>query len=63
MRVLIGMIVGAVITVAGANIHDSELPGGSNKRLVNWDAAQELSNWAMQRAQDEWTKLVQKARA
>ena len=60
MRVLLGMIVGAVLTVAGAYIHDSELPGGSNKRLVNWDAAGDLSVWAMDRAREEWTRLVQK---
>ncbi len=60
MRVLLGIIVGIVVTISGAYIHDSELPGGSNKRLVNWDTAADLSSWAMDRAHEEWTKLTQK---
>jgi hypothetical protein len=59
MRVLFGMIIGAVLTVAGAYLHDSDLPGGSNQRLVNWDAAGDLSAWAVDRAREQWTRLVQ----
>ena len=60
MRVLLGMIVGAVMTVAGAYVHDSELPGGSNKRLVNWDAAGDLASWAADRTREQWTRLTSK---
>ena len=35
-------------------------PGGSNQRLVNWDAAGDLSAWAVDRAREQWTRLVQK---
>jgi len=60
MRIFIGIIVGIVLTISGAYIHDSGLPGASNKRLVNWDAAGDLSSWAFDRAREEWTKLTQK---
>jgi hypothetical protein len=60
MRFLLGMIVGAMLTVTGAYLHDYDLPGGSNQRLVNWDAAGDLSAWAYDRAREQWTRLVQK---
>ena len=60
MRVLLEIIVGIVLTIGGAYIHDSNLPGGSNQRLVNWNAAADLSGWAIDRAREEWTKLTSK---
>jgi hypothetical protein len=41
MRFILGLIVGAVLTVGGAFIHDSFDPG-SAKPLVNWTNAAEL---------------------
>jgi len=45
MRLLIGILVGAGLTIGGAYIHDSRLNGPlqSQKRLVNWNVAGELA--------------------
>jgi hypothetical protein len=41
MRFIIGLILGAVLTVAGAFIHDT-MESGAAKPLVNWTNAAEL---------------------
>jgi hypothetical protein len=41
-------------------VHDNQLPAASNQRLVNWDAAQSLSSWGMERARQGWDKLTAK---
>jgi hypothetical protein len=41
MRFIIGLILGAVLTVGGAFIHDTMEPGAA-KPLVNWTNAAEL---------------------
>lgn len=58
MRVIFAFVLGAVVTVAGAYLHDNQLPMGSNQRLVNWDAAGDLSRSGMERARQEWDKLT-----
>ena len=60
MRLLFGVIVGIVLTVAGAYFHDNQLPQNSGQRLVNWDAAQDLTRSGMERARQEWGKLTAK---
>jgi hypothetical protein len=60
MRLIIGIIVGAILTVGGAYSYDKQLPAGSNQRLVNWDAAQGLTHWGIERARQEWDKLTAK---
>jgi hypothetical protein len=41
MRLILGMIIGAGLTIGGAYIHDSKLNGPfeAQQRLVNWDVA------------------------
>jgi hypothetical protein len=60
MRFIFGILVGAAFTVTGAYIHDSELPGGSNERLVNWDAAGLVSRQAMDFAREKIAQLTTK---
>lgn len=60
MRLIFGFILGVVLTIAGAYAYDSRLPTTSNQRLVNWDAATDLSRWTMERARQEWDKLIAK---
>lgn len=60
MRFIIGILVGAVLTVTGAYLHDAELAPGSNQRLVNWDAAGSLSRWAIDSAREQWDHLLAK---
>ena len=68
MRVFLGMILGALLLVAGVYIYDSMLTstvaGGqvarANRTIVNWDVV--VTEWDMvkRRAHDDWTKLSSK---
>lgn len=66
MRMLLGMIVGAVLTVGGAFLYDNWTPRASSastleqRPMVNWDVVDE--NWRVvrQRARETWTKLSHK---
>lgn len=70
MRVLFGMILGALLTVGVAFVHDnwssnSSITTGSSSsladaRMVNWDVVG--ANWRIvkDRARDTWTMLSQK---
>ena len=73
MRVLFGMILGALLTVGVAFIHDnwssnsSTTTGSSSSladaRMVNWDVVG--ANWRIvkDRARDTWTMLSQKVQS
>lgn len=52
MRFLLGMIVGAAVTVGVAYVHDSGLPEPSAQRFVNWPAVD-----------DGWRQLSTRVRA
>jgi hypothetical protein len=65
MRVFLGMILGAVLTIAGAYtidaMHTSSTAAGpaavTNRPMVNWDVVQ--TNWQQFKtsAKDGWDKL------
>jgi hypothetical protein len=65
MRVFLGMILGALLLVAGVYVYDSmqtsRVAGGevaqANRTIVNWDVA--AADWhALQtRAHDDWIRL------
>jgi len=65
MRVFLGMILGALLLVAGVYIYDSmstsTVAGGqtaqANRTIVNWDVAATDWNALKVRAQNDWTKL------
>lgn len=71
MRVLFGMIVGALLTVGAAFIHDnwssnntaSTSPSLADGRMVNWDVVG--ANWRIvkDRARETWTMLSQKVQS
>jgi len=70
MRLLIGMIFGALLTVGGAFLHDTWTTGPSttgtatttveHRPMVNWDVVNQ--NWRVvsQRARAAWTTLSHK---
>lgn len=64
MRVLMGMILGAVLTVGGVFLHDNwtttSAPAVEQRPMVNWNVVDE--NWRVvrQRARETWTKLSHK---
>jgi len=66
MRLLLGIILGAALTVSGAFLHDnwaSKPPTteiAEARPMVNWDVVNE--NWRVvrQRAREAWTTLSHK---
>lgn len=60
MRLIFGILLGFAILIAGARVHDSSVPEGTGKRLVNWDVASDLASRGVTRAREEFDKLVAK---
>ncbi len=68
MRMLFGMVLGALLTVGAAFFHDTWTPGhrptqapsAEQRPMVNWDVVDE--NWRVvrQRAREAWTTLSHK---
>ena len=66
MRILLGMILGALLTIAAAYVHDTAAAGGrttAGQPMVNWDVVSR--NWQDLRStvrnmgdrlHDEWAK-------
>jgi hypothetical protein len=57
MRFVIGLIVGAALTVGGAYIHDT-MESGAAKPLVNWTNAAELEKVAYDYVKAQVDRLV-----
>ena len=68
MRVFLGMILGALLLVAGVYIYDSQSTStvasgqsaSENRTIVNWDVAAADWNLLKRRAHDDWVKLSSK---
>lgn len=65
MRVLIGIILGAVLTVGGAYLYDSRTPLGAansstsaQRPMVNWDVVSTKWNHLTDRARAEWNRIA-----
>jgi hypothetical protein len=68
MRVFLGMILGALLLVAGVYVYDSQATStvangqaaSASRTIVNWDVA--ATDWAALRvrAHDDWIKLSSK---
>jgi hypothetical protein len=63
MRLIFGIILGALLTIGGAYISDSLRPtagpdGAVVKPMVNWDVVQEKFKAASATVQDGWTRLT-----
>jgi hypothetical protein len=69
MRVFLGIVLGALLTISGAYLIDSYNAGPntavaqSESRMVNWDAVDR--NWQSfkSRVQSEWTRLSSSVKA
>jgi hypothetical protein len=57
MRFIIGLILGAALTVGGAFIHDT-MESGAAKPLVNWTNAAELGKVAYDYSKSQVDRLV-----
>lgn len=62
MRVLFGMMLGALLTVFAAYIHDSARTGeaGLSRNMVNWEIVSENWQAAKTGVQRGWTQLSAK---
>ena len=71
MRVLFGLMLGVLLTIGGAYVHDhwnsppSATTGGSSsplaqRKMVNWDVVDENLRIVRRRAHEMWTKLSHK---
>ncbi|ABD86194.1 type II secretory pathway component PulJ [Rhodopseudomonas rhenobacensis] len=68
MRMFVGMILGALLLVAGVYIYDSmqtsSVANGevaqANRTIVNWDVAQTDWEALKARVQRDWVKLSEK---
>ena len=71
MRLLLGIILGAVLTVGGAYIYDSHnaldaanapptAPATAQRPLVNWDVVSVKWDYLSARARSEWTRVAGK---
>ena len=65
MRVLFGIILGAVLTVGGAYLYDSHNArsaandtASAQRSLVNWDVVGTKWDRLTERARAEWTRLA-----
>ncbi len=66
MRVLLGIILGALLTIGGAYAIDTwrapaavaGTSSGAQKTLVNWDVVGKNWNSLTVRVRQEWTKLA-----
>jgi hypothetical protein len=61
MRVLIGIILGAVLTVGGAYLYDSRAATSSasaQRPMVNWDVVSTKWNHLTDRARAEWNRIA-----
>jgi len=64
MRVLLGIILGAVLTVGGAYLYDqhnalavSEAPASVQRPMVNWDVVTRKWEHLSVRAREEWNRV------
>jgi len=60
MRFIMGILIGFIVLVGGAYIHDQSVPDTTGKRLVNWDVAGDLARKGADRARSEFDKLTAK---
>jgi hypothetical protein len=64
MRVIIGILLGVILTVGGAYLYDSHNAvtaanaNGLQRPMVNWDVVSTKWNHLTERARAEWTRLA-----
>jgi hypothetical protein len=61
MRMLVGIILGAFLTIAGAYTYDAATgatgPGAAERPMVNWDVVGVRMQQAKAEARAQWAKL------
>ncbi|HEY1472533.1 MAG TPA: hypothetical protein VGF53_00455 [Pseudolabrys sp.] len=69
MRVLLGIILGGIMTIGGAYLYDShnalaaaDTPASVQRPLVNWDVVSVKWQHVTDRARAEWMRVAAKGR-
>ena len=58
MRLLVGFILGVVVTVVAVYVLDSGASGTEEKRMVNWDVVSEKVNALTAEGQKAWADFT-----
>jgi hypothetical protein len=63
MRLLLGLILGVLLTIGGTYVYDSAhapatTAAAAQRPLVNWDVVNVKWNHLTTRARDEWTRIA-----
>jgi hypothetical protein len=60
MRLIFGIIIGILLTIGGAYVHDSasDPANPSQRRIVNWDVADRNLREIASSLHDGWARLV-----
>lgn len=58
MRLLLGILIGALLTVVGVYVLDSRADGVEQKRMVNWDVVGERVNGLTEGARRIWADFT-----
>jgi hypothetical protein len=65
MRVLLGIILGAVLTIGGAYLYDSHnalnatnAPASAERPMVNWDIVNTKWQHLTEKARSEWNRVT-----
>ncbi len=57
MRFILGLIIGAALTIGGAYVHDS-MEGGTAKPLVNWTTVSEVERASFDYLKAQFDRLM-----
>lgn len=58
MRSLFAFLLGIVVTVGAAYLHDAAKAGTAAKPIVNWDQLNEVTAGAIDAARGQWNRLT-----
>jgi hypothetical protein len=58
MRSLIAFLLGVVVTIGAAYVHDTAVALPTDKPLVNWDQFNNVTHSAMEGLRNQWNRLT-----
>ncbi len=58
MRTLVAFLLGIVVTIGAAYVHDTAIVRPTDKPLVNWDQFNEVTHSAIDAARNQWNRLT-----
>ena len=58
MRLILGIILGAALTIGGAYISDSSSKGSDARPMVNWDVVAKNTDSVVTMIKQGWAKLT-----